>query len=101
MKRLLHFKHSRRRRIALPSLLVLESITLSSKFPQKGHFILDKLEIQISKSQTYNFIPVWNLELNILNSLNINILGTFHKGTLLFSTVHLSPIAVYYVLLMK
>src|SRR6266404_5637393 len=33
-----HFKHSRRRRIVSPVRPSRESITLSSRFPQKGHF---------------------------------------------------------------
>jgi hypothetical protein len=43
VKRLLHFKHSRRRRIDSASLLSRESTTLSLANPQKGHFMaLDK-----------------------------------------------------------
>jgi hypothetical protein len=34
-----HFRHSRLRRTACPSLLERESTTLSSSKPQKGHFI--------------------------------------------------------------
>src|SRR5256885_6943862 len=33
-----HFRHSRRRRIVSPMRPSRESITLSSRFPQKGHF---------------------------------------------------------------
>src|SRR5437763_243315 len=39
VKRRSHFKHSRRRRIASPSRDSRESTTLSSRKPQKGHFI--------------------------------------------------------------
>src|SRR5205807_4054824 len=39
VKRLPHFRHSRRRRIESASLLSRESTTLSSKNPQKGHFM--------------------------------------------------------------
>src|SRR5215831_3643020 len=38
VKRRLHFKHSRRRRIVSPPRPSRESITLSSTCPQKGHF---------------------------------------------------------------
>src|SRR5882724_13019841 len=39
VKRLLHFRHSRRRRMESASLLSRESTTLSLRNPQKGHFI--------------------------------------------------------------
>jgi hypothetical protein len=39
VKRLLHFRHSRRRRIDSASLLSRESTTLSLANPQKGHFM--------------------------------------------------------------
>src|SRR5271155_3374997 len=39
VKRLLHFRHSRRRRIESASLLSRESTTLSFSNPQKGHFM--------------------------------------------------------------
>src|SRR5580704_15671428 len=39
VKRLLHFRHSRRRRMESASLLSRESTTLSFANPQKGHFI--------------------------------------------------------------
>src|SRR5579883_1592302 len=39
VKRLPHLRHSRRRRIDSASLLSRESTTLSSRKPQKGHFI--------------------------------------------------------------
>src|SRR5215472_2984054 len=38
VKRRLHFKHSRRRRMVSPPRPSRESITLSSKCAQKGHF---------------------------------------------------------------
>src|SRR5438105_3963082 len=39
VKRRSHFRHSRRRRMASPSRDSRESTTLSSRKPQKGHFI--------------------------------------------------------------
>jgi len=39
VKRLLHFKHSRLRRMDSASLLSRESTTLSFANPQKGHFM--------------------------------------------------------------
>jgi hypothetical protein len=39
VKRLPHFRHSRRRRIDSASLLSRESTTLSLANPQKGHFM--------------------------------------------------------------
>jgi hypothetical protein len=39
VKRLPHFKHSRRRRIDSASLLSRESTTVSLANPQKGHFM--------------------------------------------------------------
>src|ERR1700722_13375813 len=39
VKRLLHFRHSRRRRMDSASLLSRESTTLSLANPQKGHFM--------------------------------------------------------------
>jgi hypothetical protein len=39
VKRLPHFRHSRRRRIDSASLLSRESTTLSFAKPQKGHFM--------------------------------------------------------------
>src|ERR1700678_1212434 len=39
VKRLLHFRHSRRRRMDSASLLSRESTTLSFAKPQKGHFM--------------------------------------------------------------
>src|SRR5262252_9547939 len=39
VKRFLHFRHSRRRRMESASLLSRESTTLSFANPQKGHFM--------------------------------------------------------------
>src|SRR6185295_5616269 len=41
VKRLPHFRHSRRRRMESASLLSRESTTLSFSKPQKGHFMSD------------------------------------------------------------
>src|SRR4029077_13251157 len=44
VKRFPHFRHSRRRRMDSASLLSRESTTLSSRNPQKGHFMALSIE---------------------------------------------------------
>src|SRR6266849_5938232 len=47
VKRLPHFRHSRRRRIESASLLSRESTTLSFSKPQKGHFMSHGMTLRL------------------------------------------------------